>query len=76
MSKLQDLGKRLDDILIIIKKDHPSLESKFIEYIVSRFNLLINSDTDGELENKIIQSLNGWLDMLEMELKGLFEEKI
>ena len=75
MSKLQNLGRRLDNTLTLIKKDHPNSENRFNEYVVDKFILLVNSNTNKELEDKIINSLDGWLDMLDMELKGLFEYK-
>jgi hypothetical protein len=73
MSELQILGKRLDNTLKVIQVKKPDLKNKFIEYITDRFLLLINSNTNRELEDKIIKSLNGWLDMLDMEIKNLFE---
>ena len=75
MSELQTLGKRLDDILQTIQTKNPDLKDRFKEYITDKFLLLINSNTDVELENRIIQSLNGWLDVLDMELKNIFEYK-
>jgi hypothetical protein len=75
MSELQTLGKRLDDVLKTIQTENLDLADRFKEYITDKFLLLINSDTNKELEDKIIKSLNGWLDMLDMELKGLFEYK-
>lgn len=75
MSELQTLGKRLDIILQTIQTENPDLKDRFKEYITDRFLLLINSNTDVELENRIIQSLNGWLDVLDMELKNIFEYK-
>ena len=75
MSELQTLGKRLDVILQTIQTENPDLKDRFKEYITDRFLLLINSNTDVELENRIIQSLNGWLDVLNMELKNIFEYK-
>ena len=75
MSELQTLGKRLDVILQTIQTENPDLKDRFKEYITDRFLLLINSNTDVELENRIIQSLNGWLDVLDMELKNIFEYK-
>lgn len=75
MSELQTLGKRLDDVLKNIQTENPDLKYKFKEYITDKFLLLINSNTDKELENRIIQSLNGWLDVLDMEIKKIFEHK-
>lgn len=75
MSELQTLGKRLDDVLQTIQTENPDLKDRFKEYITDKFLLLINSNTNIELENRIIQSLNGWLDVLDMELKNIFEYK-
>lgn len=75
MSELQTLGKRLDNTLKIIQIENPDLKDKFKEYITDKFLLLINSNTNEELENRIIKSLNGWLDILDMEMKNIFEYK-
>ncbi len=75
MSELQALGKRLDNTLKIIQIENPDLKDKFKEYITDKFLLLINSNTNEELENRIIKSLNGWLDILDMEIKNIFEYK-
>ena len=74
MSNLQQLGKRLDQTLKLIKQETPELEVRFTTYITPQFLNLINSNTSLELENKIIKGMNSWIDLLEMELKGLFEK--
>jgi len=75
MSDLQKLGQRLDNTLNTIIDNRPDLQNRFQEYIINRFILLIDSNTSRELENQIIKSLNGWLDLLDMEMKNLFEFK-
>jgi hypothetical protein len=73
MSDLQKLGKRLDTILTLLKQEHPDLVTKFENHILPRFIQLIDSNTSLDLENRMIQGLNGWIDLLELELKGIFE---
>jgi hypothetical protein len=75
MSNLQKLGKRLDNILIFIKQKRPDLLYRFENNAIPLFIQLINSNTSQDLENRIINGLNANLDLLEMELKGLFENK-
>ena len=74
MSNLQQLGRRLDQTLSAIRQDTPNLETRFLTYIAPQFENLIDSNTSLELENRIIKGVNGWIDLLEMELKGLFEK--
>jgi hypothetical protein len=74
MSNLQQLGRRLDQTLSTIRQDTPNLETRFLTYIAPQFEKLIDSNTSLELENRIIKGMNGWIDLLEMELKGLFEK--
>ena len=74
MSNLQQLGRRLDQILSAIRQDTPNLETRFITYIAPQFEKLIDSNTSLELESRILKGMNGWIDLLEMELKGLFEK--
>lgn len=74
MSNLQQLGRRLDQTLVAVRQDTPKLESRFITYIIPQFLKLVGSNTSQELENRMINSLHGWIDLLEMELKGLFEK--
>jgi hypothetical protein len=75
MSNLQKLGRRLDNTLILIKQTHPDLLDRFKNNTIPLFIQLINSNTSQDLENRIINGLNANLDLLEMELKGLFENK-
>ena len=74
MSNLQQLGRRLDQTLSTIRQDTPNLETRFITYIAPQFEKLIDSNTSLELESRILKGMNGWIDLLEMELKGLFEK--
>jgi hypothetical protein len=75
MSELQKLGKRLDNTLIFIKQNRPDLLDRFENNAIPLFIQLINSNVSQDLENRIINGLNANLDLLEMELKGLFESK-
>jgi hypothetical protein len=73
MSNLQKLGRRLDSTLILIEQTHPYLLDRFKNNTIPLFIQLINSNISQDLENRIINGLNANLDLLEMELKGLFE---
>lgn len=75
MSKLQNLGKRLDNTLDFIRKNRPDLLDRFENNAIPLFIQLINSDISPDLEERIINGLNANLDLLDMELKGLFENK-
>ena len=75
MSELQKLGKRLDNTLIFIKQNRPDLLDRFENNAIPLFIQLINSNVSQDLENRIINGLNANLDLLEMEIKGLFESK-
>ena len=75
MSELQKLGKRVDNTLIFIKQNRPDLLDRFENNAIPLFIQLINSNVSQDLENRIINGLNANLDLLEMELKGLFESK-
>ena len=75
MSELQKLGKRLDSTLIFISQNRPDLLDRFKNNTIPLFIQLINSNPSQDLENRIINGLNASLDLLEMELKGLFENK-
>jgi hypothetical protein len=74
MSSLQQLGRRLDRILSTIRQDTPKLETRFLNYIAPQFLNLIDSNTSLDLESRMIRGINSWADLLEMELKGLFEK--
>jgi len=74
MSSLQQLGRRLDEVYKLIQTEAHSSEEKFTRYATPQFLNLIDSNTSLELENRIIKGMNGWIDLLEMELKGLFEK--
>ena len=74
MSSLQQLGRRLDQILSTIRQDTPKLETRFLKYIAPQFLNLIDSNTSLDLESRMIKGINSWADLLEMELKGLFEK--
>lgn len=74
MSSLQQLGRRLDEVYKLIQVEAPSSEEKFVKYATPQFLNLIDSNTSLELESRIIKGMNGWIDLLEMELKGLFEK--
>lgn len=73
MSKLQNLGKRLDNTLDFIRQNRPDLLDRFENNAIPLFIQLISSDITPELEERIITGLNANLDLLDMELKGLFE---
>lgn len=75
MSDLQKLGKRLDNVLIFIKQKRPDLLHRFENNTIPLFIQLMNSDISPDLEERIINGLNANLDLLDMELKGLFENK-
>jgi len=75
MSKLQSLGKRLDNTLDFIKQDRPDLLNRFENNAIPLFIQLINSNISPDLEERIIKELNANLDLLDMELKNLFENK-
>jgi len=75
MSNLQKLGRRLDNTLILIEQKRPDLLYRFENNAIPLFIQLINFNTSQDLENRIINGLNANLDLLEMELKGLFENK-
>lgn len=75
MSKLQNLGKRLDNTLGFIKQNRPDLLNRFENNAIPLFLQLINSDISQDLEDKIINGLNANLDLLDMEIKGVFENK-
>ena len=75
MSNLQKLGRRLDNTLILIKQKRPDLLDRFENNAIPLFIQLINFNTSQDLENRIINGLNANLDLLEMEIKGLFENK-
>lgn len=75
MNSLQELGKRLDQTLELLRQTSPKLEYRFTTYVTPKFLNLIDSNTSLELEMKIIKGMNGWIDLMEMELKGLFEIK-
>jgi len=75
MSNLQKLGRRLDNTLILIKQTRPDLLDRFKNNAIPLFIQLIDSNTSQDLENRIINGLNANLDLLEMELNGLFENK-
>ena len=74
MSELQKLGKRLDNTLVFIKQNRPDLLNRFENNAIPLFTQLIDSNTSQDLEDRIIKGLNASLDLLEMEIKGLFEE--
>ena len=74
MSELQKLGKRLDNTLVFIKQNRPDLLNRFENNAIPLFTQLIDSNTSQDLEDRIIKGLNARLDLLEMEIKGLFEE--
>ena len=73
MSELQKLGKRLDNTLVFIKQNRPDLLNRFENNAIPLFTQLIDSNTSQDLEDRIIKGLNASLDLLEMEIKGLFE---
>jgi hypothetical protein len=75
MSKLQTLGKRLDNTLDFIKQNRPDLLNRFENNAIPLFIQLINSNISPDLEERIISGLNANLDLLDMELKNLFENK-
>jgi hypothetical protein len=75
MSDLQNLGKRLDNTLDFIRQNRPDLLDRFENNAIPLFIQLISSDITPELEERIINGLNANLDLLDMELKGLFENK-
>jgi hypothetical protein len=75
ISNLQKLGRRLDQTYYSLKS-FPKLKSRFINYITPQFLSLINTNPPQELEDKIINGVNSWLDLLEMEINGIFESNI
>ena len=73
MSDLQTLGRRLDAMLEHVRNDYPHLTSRFENRIIPLFIRVVDSNTSQDLENGIINSLNATLDLLDMEMKGIFE---